>query len=131
MFLLAACTVFFACDSTETVDIQASQNSYMRAYGSVENLPECSLETEGLLVFVSDLRQVEICADSAWQTIGNSETNVTGKRTSCTTKKLKDSSGVKIICDGDSVGVIKNGTKGATGEKGEKGDTGETGATEG
>ena len=41
---------------------------------------------------------------------------------SCTVEKLADSSGYKVICSGDSVGVILNG------EKGEKGEQGETGA---
>lgn len=41
---------------------------------------------------------------------------------SCTVEQLADSSGYKVICSGDSVGVILNG------EKGEKGEQGETGA---
>lgn len=127
--LLAVSAAFVAClDSTETVDVQATPNTYMRAYGSIDNLPGCGPETEGMLVFVSDLRMVQICAGGTWQTVGDNKTSVAGKRSSCTTKMLKDSSGVKVICDGDSVGVVKNGAKGATGEKGETGDTGETGA---
>ncbi|WP_297702399.1 FISUMP domain-containing protein [uncultured Fibrobacter sp.] len=43
---------------------------------------------------------------------------------SCTTKPLKDSSGVKIICNGDSIGVVLNGKDG---EKGAKGDAGKNG----
>lgn len=56
---------------------------------------------------------------------------------SCTTKNLDDNSGIKIICNGDSIGVVyngkdgidgKDGANGKDGEKGEKGDTGDKGA---
>ena len=46
---------------------------------------------------------------------------------SCTTKEMKNKSGVKIICGGDSVGVVLNGKDGARGEKGDKGDAGASG----
>jgi uncharacterized protein (TIGR02145 family) len=53
---------------------------------------------------------------------------------SCEVKSLKDGSGYKILCGGDSVGVLLNGKNGATGKQGitgatgAKGDTGKTGA---
>ena len=52
---------------------------------------------------------------------------------SCEVKSLKDESGYKILCGGDSVGVLLNGKTGATGKQGitgatgAKGDTGKTG----
>ena len=46
---------------------------------------------------------------------------------SCTAEALADSSGYKIICGGDSVGVVLNGEKGEKGDKGDKGDKGESG----
>ncbi len=48
---------------------------------------------------------------------------------SCTAEMLEDSSGYKIVCGTDSVGVVLNGfdgTNGINGEKGEKGDDGES-----
>ena len=50
--------------------------------------------------------------------------------TSCTVEQLPDSSGFKVLCDGDSVGVVLNGEKGDKGDPGEqglKGDKGEDG----
>ena len=50
----------------------------------------------------------------------------------CTVEPLADSSGFKMLCDGDSVGVVLNGKDGADGkdgDKGEKGDQGEKGDT--
>ena len=51
--------------------------------------------------------------------------------TSCKVSALKDGSGYKVLCGGDSVGVLlngKNGAKGAAGATGAKGETGKTGA---
>lgn len=49
---------------------------------------------------------------------------------SCKTESLLDSSGIKIICGGDSIGVVfngSNGTKGADGEDGKDGKDGKDG----
>lgn len=47
--------------------------------------------------------------------------------TSCTMESLPDSSGFKVICGGDSVGVVLNGEKGEQGDKGEDGNDGKDG----
>lgn len=49
--------------------------------------------------------------------------------TSCEVKSLKDDSGYKVLCGGDSVGVLLNGKTGATGKQGVTGATGAKGAT--
>ena len=46
---------------------------------------------------------------------------------SCSVKALKDSSGFKVLCDGDSVGVIKNGSDGENGANGKDGKNGKNG----
>ena len=43
--------------------------------------------------------------------------------TSCTMESLPDSSGFKVICGGDSVGIVLNGEKGEQGDKGEDGES--------
>ncbi|WP_407444473.1 hypothetical protein [Fibrobacter sp.] len=43
---------------------------------------------------------------------------------SCTTKNLADKSGIKIICDGDSIGVVYNGKNGTNGKDGKDGKDG-------
>lgn len=45
----------------------------------------------------------------------------------CTVKALKDESGFKVLCDGDSVGVLKNGTAGKDGKAGADGKDGADG----
>lgn len=46
---------------------------------------------------------------------------------SCKTESLLDSSGIKIICGGDSIGVVFNGTNGIKGADGEDGKDGKDG----
>ena len=46
---------------------------------------------------------------------------------SCSTKELKDKSGIKIICNGDSIGVVLNGAKGDPGVAGKDGENGANG----
>ena len=46
---------------------------------------------------------------------------------SCTTEELKDKSGLKIICGGDSVGVVLHGKDGKDGKNGENGTSGKDG----
>ena len=48
--------------------------------------------------------------------------------TSCSVKSLGDASGYKILCGGDSVGVLLNGKTGATGKQGVAGPQGKDGA---
>ena len=45
----------------------------------------------------------------------------------CSTEPLDDDSGVKIICGGDSVGVVLNGKNGKDGKNGKNGDDGKDG----
>ena len=45
----------------------------------------------------------------------------------CAVKALKDSSGFKVLCDGDSVGVLLNGIDGANGKDGKAGKDGADG----
>lgn len=46
---------------------------------------------------------------------------------SCKTESLLDSNGIKIICGGDSIGVVFNGSNGTKGTDGEDGQDGEDG----
>ena len=46
--------------------------------------------------------------------------------TSCTVEQLPDSSGFKVLCGGDSVGVVLNGEKGDKGDKGDQGEDGKS-----
>ena len=97
----------------------------------VAELPDCSSENEGRQALVKGENTPRICIDDRWLSlsVGSSKEN----DFSCKAEKLSDGSGLKIICNGDSIGIVLNGVKGDTGEqgvqglKGDKGDQGEQG----
>ena len=62
-------------------------------------------------------------------TNGANGTNDSSGSSSCTAKALKNGKGYKIVCGGDSVGVVLNGEDGQDGAKGDTGVKGDSGAT--
>ena len=87
----------------------------VQTVSELDDLPKCTKENDGELMFVKGETSMRVCVDGKWYATAVSST------TSCSTKKLKDGSGVKIICDGDSVGVVLNGKDGADGKDGKNG----------
>ena len=106
--LLAAC----GDDVTKVTEVT---NSGMEIVASADSLGKCSEEISGEMKFASKENAVYVCADSAWKNVSAVE------KALCSAESLKDSSGFKIVCDGDSVGVIFNGKDGSDGENGEAG----------
>ena len=108
-----------------------------------KKLPDCDKETKGKIYFVTDKEELQICMDGEWITTNGEdgeqgepggkgdpgEQGDPGKQgnpgKSCTAKMLKDSTGYKIVCGKDSVGVVLNGKKGEPGEPGNPGNPGE------
>ncbi|WP_407441897.1 hypothetical protein [Fibrobacter sp.] len=108
-----------------------------------KSLPECTGENQGMLAFVKNDSTLRVCYDAEWFVLngkpgkkGNpgdpGEQGDPGKPgapgqagddgTGCTVTTLKDSTGLKLVCDGDSIGVIKHGKQGDPGNPGESGD---------
>jgi len=77
-------------------------------------LPDCTKDNEGELAFVNDDGSMRVCVKGEWKSSSDSDNDF-----SCKTEELKDKSGLKIICNGDSVGVVKNGTNGENGASSE------------
>ncbi|PZW67315.1 fibrobacter succinogenes major paralogous domain-containing protein [Fibrobacter sp. UWR1] len=108
---------------------------------SVEDLPKCTSDNEGEQIIVKDDGTIRYCSDGKWYAtmgsagsgaadtifVSKNDTVFVGGDFACTTEKLKDDSGIKIICNGDSIGVVLNGADGKDGVDGAKGDAGETG----
>ncbi|SHK47803.1 histidine phosphatase family protein [Fibrobacter sp. UWEL] len=66
------------------------------------------------------------CEQSASDSpVDENESNAT---LNCYTESLEDSTGIKIICNGDSIGVLMNGTDGKDGKDGSDGKDGEDGS---
>ena len=121
--------ILFACgDDASTESVIDIADEKMLVVSDVSELPDCSSENEGQEALVKGELSPRICIDGEWfltyaDSIGNSDF-------SCKAERLSDGSGLKIICNGDSIGVVLNGSNGAMGlqgVQGEKGDKGEKG----
>ena len=117
--------VIFLAACGDTVENTTVNQMGMEVVASEDDLPECTNENEGEQAFVKDEDATRICVDGKWK---KSENGSDSGDFSCTTKELKDKSGLKIICNGDSIGVILNGKDGKEGKKGENGKNGEEGS---
>ena len=112
--LLAASLLVACSDDVEEVT-QVVQDRTM-VVASEDDLPKCSDENEGEQAFVKGETSVRICVDKEWIALA-SDGSVNGDF-SCKTVELKDKSGLKIVCNGDSIGVVLNGSDGKNGKDG-------------
>ena len=110
LFLLAAC-------GDETTQINQTG---LDVVASEDNLPECSAENKGEQFLVMDDATIRVCIEDEWFAIKSGD----GTDYSCETEELADKSGLKIICNGDSIGVVLNGARGKAGKDGDKGEDG-------
>ena len=119
----AVCLILWALllvscgDSSVGDDINGNN---LPVYSTVEDLPPCTAANEGEQLFVKSEGIIRVCADEKWFAAMN-------RLGGCTTEPLSDSSGVEILCDGDSVGVVLNGKNGANGTNAVLPDTSENG----
>ena len=108
-----------ACGDNVTKVTKVNQEaSGLEVVASADSLGKCTAERSGEMKFASKENAVYVCSDSSWKNVSAAE-NV-----SCSAELLADSSGYRIVCNGDSVGVIFNGTDGSDGENGEAGKAG-------
>ena len=153
--LLATSIAFLtACDESTTENITQVNQVGMDVVSAEKDLPECTAENEGTQAFVKGESSARVCVGEEWVPMASSVKDtvvlsgdtvyvagdtvylaggkdtvyVKGSDLSCKTEPLADSSGLKIICNGDSIGVLMNGAKGEKGDKGEPGSAGAAGA---
>ena len=103
-FFLVACG-----DTVENV-----YQTGLEVFASEDDLPECTDENEGEQAFVKGESAVRICIDGDWVPMKGSVDTVfvNTDKLDCKTVELKDKSGLKIVCNGDSIGVVLNGSDG-------------------
>ncbi len=123
MLLLAACG-----GEETTENITYINQMSMDVVKSAKDLPECSEENEGAQAFVKGEPAARICVDGKWLATAVHDGEGAAPEFSCSTKELKDKNGLKIVCNGDSIGVVLNGTDGKDGSDGEDGVDGKDGA---
>ena len=119
--LLGGVLGLWACG--DDVTKVSRDDSGMEVVESADDLADCDSASIGRTVFASDENTVYVCSDSGWFALNQKGTD----GGACMVKALSDSSGYKIVCGEDSVGVLLNGEKGDTGKTGEKGDSGKSG----
>lgn len=119
LLLLLACG-----DDTTTEVVSQSGQNHIEIVAEESDLPECTEDNEGEQVLVKGENTARTCIDDEWTaafTPGRDTVYLKSKDISCYTTELADKQGVKVICDGDSVGVLLNGGAGAKGDKGDAG----------
>ena len=116
-FLLSACG-----ESGTTENITQINQSNMDVVTDVSLLPPCSATNEGELVWVKGETTPRMCSAGLWYAVAEGSVAAT-----CSTQPLLDGSGLKILCGGDSIGVVLNGKDGAQGIQGKPGVQGKQG----
>ena len=117
MFTLA----LVACgDNVTNESITQIMQDHVAVVSDASKLPDCTTENEGEQAFVKGERVSRICVDGSWQALLSAAVDKQGEL-KCTTENLADGSGVKILCNGDSIGVLLNGANGADGANGTNG----------
>lgn len=116
--MCAAFTIFVtSCSNEETIT-----NDNLSIVSSLD--PEdCNDKTEGTMNFVKPKATMYICSEGEWIAMSDHE----AIQYRCESKELKDKSGFAIICDGDTIGTVKNGKDGEDGADGKKGADGKNG----
>ncbi len=75
---------------------------------SVLNPNDCNDKSEGSMAFVKSSATMYECADGEWIAINDEE----AIKYRCGYKELDDKKQLAIICDGDTIGIIRNGKDG-------------------
>ena len=123
LFLLVA-ALLWACGESTTEQVVGERDA---AVSTVAELPACEKSNEGEQVLVKGEKTVRVCAEGKWYSTIDDVLYVQGDAFICTAEKIADGMGMKILCNGDSVGVVYNGKNGADGKKGADGAVGEQG----
>lgn len=119
LFLLLACG-----DDTTTEVITQSGPNHIKIVDEESELPECTEDNEGIQIIVKGEPVARVCADGEWSgeaVPANDSLYLKSENFTCQAKQLSDNRGYKIICDGDSVGVLLHGDEGEKGDKGNAG----------
>ena len=93
----------------ETTKVVENKTLNYESYDTVENLPDCTEENQGQMVWVDDESLLRICADEKWYAMISND-SVSKSLFSCFTEMSEDSSGYTVICNGDSIGFVRNGS---------------------
>lgn len=108
--------IFAACgEDSVTENTRYNANIVAEA----EDLPTCEKSNEGEQIFVTSETSLRVCANGKWRAATQNSNGTIDFH--CATESLADSSGLKIICGGDSIGIVLNGRNAENGSDGKNG----------
>ena len=109
--IIPAALFITACgDDVTKVTNVTNETSGMEIVASADSLEKCTPENAGKTAFVSGENTAYVCADSAWKKLLPEESSETEK--SCVLEELSNESGFKVVCGGDSVGILGKSSAG-------------------
>ena len=118
LYAISCAALLAACADENTTQI--TEQTGLATIAAGEELAECTEENSGEMVFVSDSSAVYYCDGSVWQTLNgkDGENGTDGSNgnsgESCLAEAIDG--GYKIVCGGDSVGVLLNAKDGENGK---------------
>ena len=115
--------LFVSC-SDEITRTTVIEESGVPIVAAGENFPTCKDANKGNMVYVEDSLAVYYCSSEGWLPVKGEDGKNGENGASCTVANIQD--GFKVLCGGDSVGVLLNGAAGAAGSSGSKGKDGES-----
>ena len=100
VMMASASLLFLACGDDIT---EVNRFDGILTSDSLESL-ECNDKNDGQLAYIADSAKFFACFDGEWQ-------SVTGAKAAnnCSVEPLKKKDGYKVVCGGDSVGVLLSG----------------------
>ena len=102
LFCGAAILGLTACgDDVITVD----KNDIYSVVNNLDSIP-CTKDNEGSMTLVKTEGKMYACTDGEWVAMSDQE----AIQYRCKSNELEDKSGFAILCDDDTIGIVKNGT---------------------
>ena len=119
--LLFLLLLTFLCScGDETTKVVENKTLNYESYDTIGDLPDCTEENQGQMAWVDDESLLRICADEKWYAMVSND-SVPKSLFSCFTEMNEDSSGYTVICNGDSIGFVRNGKLVDEGNKSDEG----------
>ena len=110
-----------ACEETVT---NITEKTDVKSVAKFNDLENCKGDLVGSMAYASDSAKVYVCTTDGWVSLNGADGEQGEKGepgedgTSCTVEALKSGNGYKVLCGGDSVGVLLNGENGKDGKDG-------------
>lgn len=106
IYALVALSFLIGCGDDQEYNITEITKLGLDVVSKKTDLPECDSDIEGKFVWVTSEERSYLCNDESW--LVYTEGSVPKDHSiECSTKELKDGSGVQVVCDGDSIGVLR------------------------